>query len=160
MAINRKQRNIRLAMLLCVAGLAAGRAQAGVQELLRDTQRSTQANGEVSMVWWMPLQFWEESLKANPTLPEEIRNQVLGTLGDYTIVALMRAKTAIAGLFEVRTREELQKNLRVEVNGVVIEPLAPELVSPAAGQSDALTHRYQDRRGVSWQLAVQSVYRQ
>ncbi|MBK7115545.1 MAG: TraB/GumN family protein [Proteobacteria bacterium] len=51
---------------------------AGVAEILHDTQRTTQANGDITMVMWMPQQFWEEAMKGNPALTDEGRAQVHG----------------------------------------------------------------------------------
>lgn len=119
--------------LLLGASLAmTGVATAGVQELVRDTQRTSEAGGSMTLVWWMPAQFWEESLKANPALPEAMRTQVLSVLADYNVFALLRAKPGAGGLSDVQPKAELIKNLRVESNGKVIEPMAPEQISPAA----------------------------
>ena len=65
---------------------------------MRETQRSAESAGQVTIVWWMPQQFWEESLKANPAVPAEARQQVLGGLAGYTVIAMLRAKAGAAGL--------------------------------------------------------------
>jgi hypothetical protein len=116
--------------LLLFAGSAAHAAD--IQELVRDTQRTSSAGGQVSMVWWIPVQFWEESLNANPSVPPEARAQVLGALADYTVIGVLRAGAGLGGLTNVIPKEELVKNLRVELDGKVVEPLAPEKVSSTA----------------------------
>jgi hypothetical protein len=122
-------------MLPVVLGLllaAAAQAQAGVAEILRDTQRTTQANGDITMVMWMPQQFWEEALKGNPALTAEGRAQVLAPLADYALFGVMRAKVGAAGLADVQPKAELLKNIKVEVNGKVVQPLPPESIAPGA----------------------------
>jgi hypothetical protein len=122
-----------LSALLLVATLAVPAITvAGVQELVRDTQRSSETAGQVTMVWWMPQQFWDESLKANPAIPAEARQQVLGTLEGYTIVAMLRARVGGAGLEDIVPKAELLKNVRFEANGKIIEPMTPEQISPVA----------------------------
>ena len=108
-------------------------AGAGVAEILRDTQRTTQANGAITLVMWMPQQFWEESMKGNPALTAEGRAQVLAPLADYALFGVMRAKVGPAGLTDVQPKAELLKNLKLEVNGKAVQPLAPEHASPAPG---------------------------
>jgi hypothetical protein len=103
-----------------------------IQELVRETQRTTTTDGQVGMVWWIPVQFWEESLNANPAVPPEARSQVLGALSDYTVIGVLRAGAGLGGLTNVIPKEELVKNLRVELDGKVVEPLAPEKVSSTA----------------------------
>jgi hypothetical protein len=116
-------------LLAATLGVSAA-SVAGVQDIVRETQRSVESNGQVTMVWWMPQQFWDESLKANPALPAEARQQVLNGLADYTVVALLKAKAGAGGLSDVQPKAELLKNVRLESNGKLIEPLAPEQVSP------------------------------
>lgn len=106
--------------------------RAGVAEILRDTQRTTQANGDITLVMWMPQQFWEESMKGNPALTAEGRAQVLAPLADYALFGVMRARVGAAGLTDVQPKAELLKNLKLEVNGKVVQPLAPEAIAPGA----------------------------
>ncbi len=105
---------------------------AGVQEIVRETQRTVENNGQVTLVWWMPQQFWEESMNANPSVSPEARAQVLATLADYTILALMRANVGALGIADAVPKAELVKNARVKVDGKLIESLPPEQISPAA----------------------------
>jgi hypothetical protein len=106
--------------------------QAGVAEILRDTQRTTQANGDITMVMWMPQQFWEESMKGNPALTAEGRAQVLAPLADYALFGVMRAKVGAGGLTDIQPKAELIKNLKLELNGKVVQPVAPESIAPGA----------------------------
>lgn len=107
-------------------------AHAGVAEILRDAQRTTQAEGNLTMVMWMPQQFWEESMKSNPALTAEGRAQVLAPLADYALFGVMRAKVGAAGISDVQPKAELVKNLKLEVNGKLVQPLAPEAIAPGA----------------------------
>jgi hypothetical protein len=122
-----------LAALWMASALGISTASAaGLQDLIRETQRASEAGGQLTMVWWMPVQFWDESLKANPAVPAEARTQVLAALADYNIIAMLRAKPGAAGFSDIQPKAELLKNVRVEANGKVIEPMTPEQVSPAA----------------------------
>jgi hypothetical protein len=130
----RRQNGLRMAAcwLVALAGCAAGVAQAGVQEIVRETQRTTSTDGMLTQVWWMPQQFWEESLKANPAMPAAAREQMLATLSDYIMIAVLRARPGATGLTDVQSKADIAKNLRVEFNGKLTEPVPAEQVSPAA----------------------------
>lgn len=131
--MNARKSGRAVAALIGLALFAPGLVRAAnAQELVRETQRTSTDGGHLTMVWWMPQVFWEESLKANPALPEELRNQFLATLSDYTIVALLRASPGLAGLTDVQPKEELLKNTRVAIGGKTVEALAPESISPGA----------------------------
>jgi hypothetical protein len=83
-------------------------------------------------VWWLPHQFWEETMKANPMLNEAGRQQVLDMIGDYTVLAMMRARPSLGGLTDATPKAELLQNTRVEFNGKRVEPVPPEQVAPGA----------------------------
>lgn len=115
-----------------MAMLVALPARAGMNELMRETQRTMQKGDQLSMVMWMPIQFWEESLKANPAIPAEARDQMLAMLSDYTVLGVMRAKTGMGGISDAQSKAEMLKNLKLESGGKLIEPLGPEAVNPGA----------------------------
>jgi len=105
---------------------------ADVNELVRETNRSVQSGDQMTMVLWMPIQFWEESMKANAAVPAQARAQVLAMLEDYTVLGVLRARVGVAGVTDAQPREELLKNLTLESNGKRIEPLALESLAPGA----------------------------
>lgn len=121
-----------LAALLGICALAGTVRAAGVEDIVRDTQRLTVEDGSVSMIWWIPVQFWEASMRDNADLPEAARTEIIGFMAEYNVVALLRAKAGPEGLEDIRPKDELVKNTRVEANGKVLEPLAADKVSPAA----------------------------
>jgi hypothetical protein len=121
-----------LAMLLSLVALPGLARAAGVEDILRETQRLVSADGHVSMVWWMPLEFWEGSLANNPDLPEQARNELLEAMAPYTVVALMRADTAGSGLGEIKSKEDLRNNTRFTINGKTLQVLPADKVSQPA----------------------------
>jgi hypothetical protein len=119
-------------MLLGILALAATTHAASVDDVVRDTQRTTTEGDVFSLVWWIPEQFWDESLKSNPGVPQAMRTQITSVMGEYNIVALLRASVAGGGVGDTKPKDELLKNTRVEIGGKVVEPLAAEQISPAA----------------------------
>jgi hypothetical protein len=123
-----KSWHIAAAMLLLLT-LTTGARAATVEDLVRDTQRITTASGQMTMVWWIPQEFWEVSLAARPSSTPEERAQILGTLEDYQIMGLLRARTGIGALTDVQTRADLLSNARFEVDGKIIDPVAPDKIT-------------------------------
>jgi len=118
--------------LLVMMAVTASAQAANMEDIVRDTQRMSVQDGRVSLVWWIPVQFWEESLKANAGVPEAMRTQITSVMGEYNVVALLRAVTGGGGLEDIQPRDELLKNTRVEIAGKAVEPLPAEQISPAA----------------------------
>jgi hypothetical protein len=71
-------------------------------------------------------------MKANPSVPAAARDQVLAALSDYTVIAMMRAKTGVTGLTDVQPKAELIKNAQLEINGKTLVPVPPEQIAPGA----------------------------
>jgi nucleotide-binding universal stress UspA family protein len=115
--------------LFALTGVAGA---ANVEDIVRDTQWFAVEDGKVSMVWWIPPQFWEESLRGNPGVTDEMRRQVIGIMSEYTVVAMLRAIATPAGIEDMQSKEELLKNARIEFGGKVAAPLPPDQISPAA----------------------------
>ena len=118
------------AAVLMLAGTPGFAANA--QDMVRDTQRMDNANGTMSMVWWIPQQYWEESMKSNPAMPQDVREQMLTVLDDCLLVAVMSAKMGPRGLTDTVPKAELVANAKLTLDGKVIEPVDPAKLSQAA----------------------------
>lgn len=86
----------------------------------------------MTMVWWIPQEFWEVSMAANPSATPEGRAQVLAALEDYQVVALLRARIGLGTVTDVMSRADLLNNARFEIGGKVVEPLATADIKPGA----------------------------
>jgi hypothetical protein len=121
---------LRLAAL--VAALAASRAGAvDMQQLTQDSQRMTTEAGTLSLVWWLPQQWWDAMLGSNPNLTAEGRAKVDATLAPYTIFALVHARGGL-GTLDAATKADMLQHAKLEVAGHAIEPLAPDKVDAGA----------------------------
>lgn len=126
-------KNHRHALFLCASLLSGAQAgAANLQDLVRDTQRVTTANGEITSLMWLPQQFWDESMKANPAVPQQMREQMVAAMSDYAVFAVARAKVGLGGVSDPQPKAELIKNLKVQLNGKEIQPLDPAAVSAVA----------------------------
>jgi hypothetical protein len=123
----------RIALIALLGLLAAGAAQAAdLQKIVQDTQRMAQSGNQMTMVLWMPPAFWDASVASNPAVTAEARRQVLAALQDYSVFAVVRAKTGLGGVVEASSKDDIVKNAKLEVEGKTIEPVAPDAISPAA----------------------------
>lgn len=117
---------------LCALLFIGGARAADLQKLVQDSQRTVQSGNQMTMVLWMPPAFWEASIANNPMITAEARQQILSALADYSVFAVVRAKTGMGGIVDASTKEDLLKNAKLEIGGTLIEPVAPDAISPAA----------------------------
>jgi hypothetical protein len=118
---------------LCVFFLGSSAARAtDMQQLVQETQQMSHESEHLALVWWIPQEFWETSLNANPNVTPAARKQMLSALEDFQIVALFRARAGANGLTEVPPKEDMLANARFDLNGKTIEPLDPAKISAGA----------------------------
>jgi hypothetical protein len=123
-------RKLAVALILALVMDTCARAT-DVQQLIRETQRMSQESQQFTIVWWMPQAFWEASANNNAALSPEGRAQMLAVLDDYMIFAIARAKLTLATV-DARSKSEMLSNARLEIGDKIIDPIAPEKLTPAA----------------------------
>jgi UDP-N-acetylglucosamine transferase subunit ALG13 len=119
-------------LALCALLFVSGARAADLQKLVQDTQRLAQSGNQMTLVFWMPTAFWETSVANNPAMTADARAQVVAALQDYSVFAVVHAKTGLGGVVEASSKDELLQNSRLEIGGKPIEALAPDAISPAA----------------------------
>jgi hypothetical protein len=120
------------ATLFAAFALGGAVRAANVEEVVRDTQRVMIEENQLSMVWWLPLEFWSETVRANRDLTADARSEIVSAMSEYTVIAVLRARAGEKGLEDVKPRDDLQKNTRVEYDGKVLQPLAADKISQTA----------------------------
>ncbi len=117
--------------VIAVGSAAIARA-ADVAPLVRDTQVTRSENGKVMIVWWIPNEFWELSFKDNPAVPAASQKEVLDTLGQYVVLAVVEGKIGPLGGFNGESREKLLAKTSIKIGDKTYKPLADADISDAA----------------------------
>ncbi len=117
-----------MSLALCLLAARAGGAE--IEDIVRDTQRMVVNEGQVSMVWWIPQQFWAESFADNKTLPEDVRAQILQVMSNYTVLAVLKGRAVAAQLLDLQSRQDLLKNTHFRVDGKELQALDEKDVQP------------------------------
>jgi hypothetical protein len=123
-------RKLAVALILALA-IATQARGTDLQQLIRETQRMSQASQQLTLVWWMPQALWEATFSRSAALAPEGRAQMLAVLDDYMIFAIARAKVTMSGL-DAQSKSEMLDNARLEIGDKTIDPVAPESLTPAA----------------------------
>ena len=130
----KKRPALRFVSLLLGAAfsLAALARSTNTQELVRETQRLSNESSYMTMVWWIPQEFWEASLADNAQVTPSQRTELLAALEDLQIVALLRGKIGIGGLTDIPPLDDMLAHARFDLNGKVLEPLDAEKIGVGA----------------------------
>ena len=104
-------------------------AQVKVNELTQDLQRTSQAADSLDLIWWIPVEFWEEVLASEQGMDEKTRREFSDLFRSYTVIAAVKGKIGSFGVSSFETEEELRAKLRVrDAGGKQYSPIAADKI--------------------------------
>jgi hypothetical protein len=98
-----------------------------LNDLMKETQNTESGSGNLSLIWWIPEQFWEASMAKRPNSSSPEANQILDSLRQYTVVAVIIGKETGLAEFQFLTADQLRSRVLLRDAGgrnypVVAEP--------------------------------------
>lgn len=128
-----KFRAWRMAAAMAVGVSCAGVAGAvDLQELVKETQQTRDVENKVTFIWWIPQEYWVESLASNPNMGAKEKAEFLGALEAYQIVAVAYVKTSLSGFSEISPETDLLTHLHLTVDGKLVDPVPDDKIATGA----------------------------
>lgn len=127
--INQKFRNILLlfsTLVLLTSGKPKDLRDVVLNDLIKETQYHLNDGGQgtISMLWWLPTEFWATIYTQNEDVSEETAAQIVDALDKYTMVIVLDGEVTALGGLESRSSDEIRNNTRVKSkNGRSFSPL-------------------------------------
>jgi hypothetical protein len=84
------------------------------------------------MIWWIPDEFWEQTLKDNPTVPAAGRKELLLIVSQYLVFAVVEGTIDPLGEFNAESREALVGKMSIKVGEKELQPLDEDDLTFAA----------------------------
>ena len=78
-------------------------------------QVMTGGANDLALVWWIPSEFWEVSMRQDAMVPEAQVEQVMGILENHSVLAVVQADVSPFGSFEFMGKDQIMAGLKVEV---------------------------------------------
>ncbi len=122
------------AALILAVTLGASVRATDMSEFIHDTQRTLNQGNQVTLVWWIPPEFWDVSMATSPNVSAQTAQEIRSAFRDYQVFAVVRATAGLQGLTDLQSKADLVSNARLEVGGKPIAAVAPEQV-PAGMQA-------------------------
>lgn len=66
-------------------------------QFIRETQKNSSESGKINIVWWIPLEFWDITLKRNKTLSEDQIKKFIDELKPYSMFAVIQGEMGPMG---------------------------------------------------------------
>jgi hypothetical protein len=122
----------RIIFALVIAFLSLSARSADLQKVIQDTQRMAQEPSRVTLVWWIPTEFWDVVLQNNPKVTDETRAQFTKAMSAYLVFVVVCADVGPVGGMSPKDRAAIDANTKLSVGGNVIAPLTRDAMSADA----------------------------
>jgi hypothetical protein len=108
------------------AGLAQGH-KVDLPALVQQTQKMSQSADEMTLVWWIPEEFWKASAAQNPNAGEGQAEDILKVVRPYTVVVVVDGKMGPFGAPAYRSEAEVRAALQIkDGEGTLYRPLGED----------------------------------
>jgi hypothetical protein len=126
------------AALVCVLVLAIGWAapaaapgKIDMKALIHETQKMTTDGGVMTLVWWMPEDFWRASALQAPGASDAQAEEFAKVVRPYTLLMVMDGTMGPLAGMTYRPEAEIRASIRiVDSDGTAIPPLPDEQIAP------------------------------
>lgn len=130
---NSAMRGACIALALCMLAGAAMAAEVNLNNLINETQQMSEAPDEMTLVWWVPTEFWEASMAQDGTVASDEIDDFVKVLTPYTVVFAVDGTMGEFGGITYVSEKKIRKTIRlVDSKGERHAPLAKEDVNPDA----------------------------
>lgn len=130
--------SVRLVCAAMVVGLGAVPCAAAGQEydiiaLINDTQKQTPDPDRMTVVWWLPEEFWDWSLSQDDTVTEEGAREFLEILEPYTLLGVVDGELGpLGGATFIKPKDLRAMVVLIDAKGNRYTPLSDDAVSADA----------------------------
>lgn len=98
--------------------------------LIRDLTKVQKTSGRITIVMWLPEEFWKLALSANGRLTQKGISDTLNVVRPYTLIAVLDGQSTALGGYSYTDDQALMTSVRLEDSrGALYQPLDPGLVS-------------------------------
>ena len=108
-------------------------ADVALNELMADLQKQRFDKSQFLLAWWMPVEYWQASLRAQGGLSEDQMAKVTNAVDDYFVLCVVDTQISTFGAIEPKPRSEVLKEVAIKIDsGVWLQPLSDEAISADA----------------------------
>ncbi|MEW6200611.1 MAG: zinc ribbon domain-containing protein [bacterium] len=110
-------------LVLCEAIGTAANKNISLEELIKETQKMSPKPNEMTMVWWIPEEFWQITFSQGEISEEDVK-ELLAVVSPYTIFVVVEGKIGVIGNVTYSSEDEILNKLKViDTRGVSRVPL-------------------------------------
>ena len=97
--------------------------------LIAETQRQSQSADKVSMIWWIPEEFWRASFEQNPSVNATQVEAFIKVLRPYIVIVALDGEMGPLGGITYKSKESIQSTMQIiDSEGNHYSPLTNEKI--------------------------------
>jgi len=101
----------------------------------QETQKMSQDHDKMNLVWWIPVNFWKETFKRDPSVSRKDAEEFIDAIDDYVMVAIVDATIDDYGTASYKSYYNIKNNLSIlDRNQEEYLPLSSDKVSSEANE--------------------------
>ena len=109
-----KLKFIYLTVIVLSTGLtSAQNLNIDYNQFIRETQKNSSESGKINIVWWIPIEFWDITLKRNKTISEDQIKKFIDELKPYAIFAVIQGDMGPMGNLSYVPLDSIKNNILV-----------------------------------------------
>ncbi len=102
-----------------------------IAALTDETQRQSPDPGRVTLIWWIPEEYWQANLAQDPNSSKAQTEEFLKAVRPYVMFAVIDGKIGAFGGVTYKSEAEVRSTVEVvDSRGVSYRPLAADKVDP------------------------------
>ena len=98
--------------------LSASAAEIDFNAFVQEIQKMSQNPNEMTLVWWVPAEYWQEALGRDPSSTPQQISEIINLLSPYTLFVIADGHVGSFGGVTYKTRAEIFKSLQLVDNQV------------------------------------------
>jgi hypothetical protein len=103
-----------------------------LQAVMKDVQQMIDTENHMTMVFWIPIEYWQAVADQNPSMTPDQTEQLLQLLEPYILIGMIDAQKGAFGSMTFTSENDIRANLRlIDSQGVSYQSLPPTAIDPA-----------------------------
>ena len=132
-----KSRSFRLASIFVAVLLLCGWVKTGLaleskvslDAVLTETQKMSDKADEMTLVWWIPEEFWRVSFAQDPTVTEAEAEEFVKVLRPYTLIVAVDGTIGQFGGVTYESEADIRASIQIRNNqGTLYSPLGEDKI--------------------------------
>ena len=84
-----------------------------INALIQETQKMSQSAEEMTLIWWIPEDFWRVSFEQNPNMTEAQIEEFIKVLHPYTMIVAVDGKIGSFGGVTYESESTIRNSIRL-----------------------------------------------